>query len=458
MQGKPDVDLYYDGQFLLGGNAPMEMGQFDLYQNQSNPGRMLNNCDAVSADSVSTQWEVEANKWYFITPFHDVELSKIELTTEASYVFRYYDGNSRAQSGVGNSWRNVEDTKLFAGQGYIFHCNSATTLKMPANTDCHVQVFNTADVTKILSVFESETQADKNWNYVGNPYSCYYDIFYMDFTAPITVWTGSTYKAYSIVDDDYVLSPMQAFFVQKPDEVDNIVFHKEGRQLTTEISRASYSGARSAGRTSRYLFDIRLQYDELYDETRVVINDAASTGYEIMRDASKFMSFESNVPQICTADGDDIYAINERPIADGVVRLAYSTSVSGMMTISATRSDGTVILYDDLTKKSVNLIGQDYTFYTDATDGLNTSRFRLHFDTSVMTAVEGPAYNEGALVEVLNDGITVFAPEGSVIAVYSLDGVKKYEGTADGTQKFISLPAGRYVVKVNTESVAILIQ
>ena len=55
----------------------------------------------------------------------------------------------------------------------------------------------------------------------------------MDFTAPITVWTGSTYKAYSIVDDNYVLRPMESFFVQKPDEIDNIIFHKEGRQFTS---------------------------------------------------------------------------------------------------------------------------------------------------------------------------------------------------------------------------------
>lgn len=457
MNGKPDIDLYSGGELLISGNAPMEIGQFTITQGQSNPGRLLNKCDAVTADSIWTELCVDANKWYFITPLHDVVISDIEVSNDALYVFRYYDGANRAANGIGNSWRNVEEPVLHAGQGYIFQCDKATTLRLPAQVECHVQVFNTKDVTMQLAEYASETSSNWSWNFVGNPYPCYYDVYYMDFTAPITVWTGSTYKAYSIVDDDYVLSPGQAFFVQRPDECDSIVFHKEGRQLNTEISRASYAGSRSAGRTSRHLFDIRLQYDDLYDETRVVINNTASTAYEIMRDASKFMSFESDVPQICTVDDENSYAINERPLGNGFVKLAYSTSVSGMMTISANRSDGTVILYDDLTKKSVNLTGQDYTFYTDATDGLNTSRFRLLFDLSIMTGVDNPAYNEGALVKVQDDGITVLAAEGSVIAVHSLDGKKIYEGVANGAQTFVALPAGRYLVKVNAETVRILV-
>jgi len=389
MQGKPDIDLYYGGQFTVGGNAPMEIGQFNYFVSESNPGRMLNTCEAMTADSINTYFSVNSGTWYFFTPIHDVDLTKVSVSNDASYVFRYYDGSSRATNGTGNSWRNVDNGKLTAGQGYIFHCNANAVITFPAEANVHSQVFNTTDVTKQLNAYEAAASANKSWNYVGNPYPCYYDIYYMDFTAPITVWTGSTYKAYSIVDDNYALRPMQSFFVQKPDAVDNIVFHKEGRQLTTSINHTTAANARRAAASKkRYFFDLSLISDEMEDETRIVVNNEASLEYEIECDASKFMSFESAVPQIFTLDAQgNGYAINERPRDDGKVKLAYYAGQAGFYTISANRADGEIYLYDALTNKTVNLMEQDYTFHSDATEGTNTSRFMLSLNPDDETGI-----------------------------------------------------------------------
>lgn len=384
MQGKPDIDLYYGGQFTVGGNAPMESGVFNLYVSESNPGRLLNTCEAMTADSINTYFSVESERWYFITPLHDVDLTKVTVSNGASYVFRYYDGSSRATNGTGSSWRNVDNGKLTAGQGYIFRCNASAVISFPAEASVHSQVFNTSDVTKQLSAYEAAASANKSWNFVGNPYPCYFDIYYMDFTAPITVWTGSTYKAYSIVDDNFALRPMQAFFVQKPDAVDNIIFHKEGRQLTSDINHSSETKAfRAQSNNNRYFFELKLVDDEQADETRVVVNSEASPNYEIERDASKFMSFETAVPQLFTLDVEgNNYAINERPLDDGRIQLAYYTGQSGYLTISATRADGEIYLYDSLLSKTVNLMSQDYTFHSDATEGVNTSRFMLKLNVA----------------------------------------------------------------------------
>lgn len=389
MDGKPDIDLYYGGQFTVGGNAPMETGLFNLYVSESNPGRLLNTCEAMAADSLNTYFSVSSETWYFITPLHDVDLTKVTVSNGASYVFRYYDGSSRATNGTGNSWRNVDNGKLTVGQGYIFRCNANAVVTFPAEASVHAQVFNTDDVIIALNAFEAAASANKSWNFVGNPYPCYYDIYYMDFTAPITVWTGSTYKAYSIVDDNFVLRPMQSFFVQKPDAVDNIVFHKEGRQLTTSINhdaalaRAFRAPAKATTSVSRRFFNLQMIGDEMEDETRLVINEDASLGYEIERDASKFMSFEPNVPQIFTLDGEgNGYAINERPLADGTVKLAYYAGKSGYYTLIATRSDGDIYLHDGLLNKTVNLMEQDYSFHSDATVGTNNARFTLSLNIS----------------------------------------------------------------------------
>lgn len=389
MQGKPDIDLYYGGQFTVGGNAPMETGLFNLYVSESNPGRLLNTCEAMTADSINSYFSAKSETWYFITPLHDVDLMKVTVSNNASYVFRYYDGSSRATNGTGNSWRNEDTGKLKAGQGYIFRCNKDAVITFPAKASVHAQVFNTSDVTKQLMAYEAAASANKSWNFVGNPYPCYYDIYYMDFTAPITVWTGSTYKAYSIVDDNFALRPMQSFFVQKPDAVDNIIFHKEGRQLTSDINHAAAAPAfRAQAQNNRYFFDLQLMSDEMVDETRVVINSEASIDYEIERDASKFMSFETAVPQIFTFDHQgNCFAINERPLAEGTVKLAYYAGQSGFYTISVTRADGDIYLYDVLLDKTVNLLEQDYIFHSEVTDGTNNTRFTLSLNIADVTGI-----------------------------------------------------------------------
>lgn len=584
MQGKPDIDLYYGGQFTVGGNAPMEIGQFNIYVHESNPGRLLNTCEAMTADDINTYYSVNSETWYFFTPLHDVNLANVKVSNDASYVFRYYDGDSRATNGTGNSWRNVDNGKLLAGQGYIFRCNTDAVLTMPAglgltfiplapmaneeaweakvcyttqsnsdwaqttfddsswetqqaawgttdsysnvrsdwsveNSDIYVRrtvnltandlqkdlwlrftndddfelfingkpvfftgytgvlfdrhrlsisdkdnlhvgeniiaahchnhggpgfidfglyeksfeggasgydrVLSTTDITQSLSAYEAAASANKSWNFVGNPYPCYYDIYYMDFTAPITVWTGSTYKAYSIVDDNYALRPMQAFFVQKPDAVDNIVFHKEGRQLTTDINHAAGVKEFAPANQSRYFFELQMIGEELADETRIVINEEASLDHEIERDASKFMSFESAVPQIFTLDGEgNGYAINERPLADGIVKLAYYAGQSDYYTITANRADGDIYLYDAKTNKTVNLNEQDYTFHSDATNGTNTTRFTLSLNVTDATDIKdiehSPLSSEHSSVYDLQGRKTTATQKG----IYIKDGRK----------------------------------
>ena len=175
--------------------------------------------------------------------------------------------------------------------------------------------------------------------------------------------------------------------MQKPDAVDQIIFHKEGRQLTTSIAHGA--AARAAQHSSRYLFNIGITFNNEFNEldelaeadvTRVVINDQASLSYEIERDAAKFMSFEAGVPQLFTLDQEgNSYAINERPLSTGQVALAYYADQEGYYTISALRSDGEVSLYDAEQDITIDLTTEDYTFHTEATDGVNNSRFMLVF-------------------------------------------------------------------------------
>lgn len=462
MNGKPDVDLYYGGQFTVSGNAPMTIKNFDIFVSESTPGRLLNDCSSMTADSIRSHFSVDGNKWYFLTPLHDVDLTKVTHSNDASFVFRYYDAESRATNGTGSSWRNVDDGKLLAGKGYIFQCSYSGVVTLPAETAGHVQVLNTNDVTTKLEAHESTASANKNWNYVGNPYPAYYDIYYIDFTAPITVWTGNTYKAYSIVDDNFVLRPMQAFFVQKPDAVDNIVFHREGRQLTSGIERASSSKVRAtaAANTSRKFFNLELSNEDgLKDETRLVINEDAKIGYEIEKDASKFMSIDADVPQIFTADAEgNNYAINERPQKDGNIHVGYLASKEGFYTISAMKAEGEIILFDKDQNKNVDLSSQDYTFYTKSTEGINNTRFilKVKADTEEVTGVEDKATSQ-TKVEGGNGCVNITVGTEANVTINALSGVTVYNGKVATGNSTISLPSGIYLIKVGNTSSKVVV-
>ena len=128
--------------------------------------------------------------------------------------------------------------------------------------------------------------------------------------------------------------------------------------------------------------------------------------YEIARDAAKFMSFEADVPQIYTIDEEgNGYAINERPMDDGRVQLAYYAGQEATYTIKAQRADGQVYLYDAEEDQTVDLTKEDYTFQSGATSGYNMSRFLLTFKTAGgeatgIIAVEDEAKDDNAIYDL----------------------------------------------------------
>lgn len=259
-----------------------------------------------------------------------------------------------------------------------------------------------------------------------------------------------TYKAYSIVDDNFVLSPMQAFFVQKPDGVDEILFHKDGCQFENTVNRVSPAPAKARVNSNRSIFNIKISGNGLHDETRVVINDEALMSYELTCDAAKFMSINADVPQIYTIDNEgNILAINERPIDNGIVKVGVYTGASGYYTIECGNVSGDVELHDAVTGQTVTLNDNGYTFYTDET-GTDEARFTLMLKSA--TSVDKISADGVSVVSVAG-GLEVAAPANTEVKVYGIGGnlVKTVTTAASSTR--IQLANGVYIVNVNGKSV-----
>lgn len=275
----------------------------------------------------------------------------------------------------------------------------------------------------------SDIPANKGWNLVGNPWQAYYNIHKLNYTAPISVWNGKTYEAYSLADDDYAIRPNEAFFVQSPGGT-SIEFPIDGRQLTDQID--SQNAARTRSQSARQLIDIEISSNvEQADKTRLVLNPDASTNYEISRDAGKLMSMDANIPQIYSLglDGEK-YAINERPTDNGQLGLGIYIGKAGSYTISATRNSiGQVLLKDHETGIITDLSLKNYSF--NAETGTNESRLTIFFGSS-------------------STGIsTISQKKADTVETYTLDGRKVTGG---------NLKPGVYVVCKGQQTKKVIIK
>lgn len=312
-------------------------------------------------------------------PF-DVKRSEITPLNEGRAIaVRYYDSESRATNGASGNWKDVPaDAVLQKGKGYIFRTSDWAIVEFPATEETHNDIFRSEAVTTPLVQYPAVESANAGWNFVGNPYPCFYDIYYMDFAAPITVWSISnrTYSAYSAADDEFVLMPSQAFFVQKPELVDAITFQPAGRQINKTIDHSALAKRRAASnkQVQRKLVDVSLTCADRTDRTRVVVNANASDDFCADNDAVKMMAYEGT-PQIYTIAGADQLAVNEGAHRSGSVALGMYLPADDVYTIAIDR--------DELGAKLLDYgveVEMPYTF--SAAEGYADDRFTITFETS----------------------------------------------------------------------------
>ena len=373
--GKPRVDIQGKGGLTIIGDKVQPFGDIHITANDMFFGSLVANGN-ITADKIFFDITVNKDKWYFFCFPFDIPLANI--TKQGSFKWAMYDGNARATKGT-TGWKDLPSgTKmLLKGKGYIFRTNFEGELSLRVDNP----TFDAVNEQTTLTSYVSTNEANANWNMVGNPYPCYYPINKLQYGAPIIVWNGKGYDAYRPGDDDYILHPFEAMFVQKPQMVSNVGFLAEWRQTYTESHPVS-SNAKAFGteygtqasENARRLINLTHSNDKASDKTRVVFNEAQSIDYEQECDATKFESYD--MPQLYSLGTDGVkFAINERPVANGKVALGFYAPEEGIYTFSATRMDAKVYIYDAKTATTHDLSDGDFTF--NAEQGTDNGRFTL---------------------------------------------------------------------------------
>ena len=162
---------------------------------------------------------------------------------------------------------------------------------------------------------------------------------------------------------------------------------------------------------NRVIANITISDGDNTDRTRVVLNDNATMDYEMDKDATKFMSSDITVPQIFTSTSGINYAINERPVSDGLVPLNLHIGKGGLQSISLPEAVNgyTVMLEDKAEGKIITLTaGEEYTFSSNSGDCYG--RFVLHFasETTGIDNINSDLQKNSAIYSI--QGVKVSTP------------------------------------------------
>lgn len=446
------------GLIFIGDGEQLVKGLIMNWQHGANYPSLIENGN-LSVEELKFILNVYPGRWYFFSFPFDVNLKDVKH--DGKWVWRYYDGEARAENGSGG-WKNVEGDVLKANVGYIYQCNTAGDLELPVNHPVfsNEQAGNEGQKEVPLESYPADDAQNASWNFVGNPNLSYYDLDAIEasgFTAPITVWDDEqqTYTAVVPGDDEYDFHPFQAYFVQTPEDADNLTFEDENRStyIQTEQTAGARRRAHAARRINekRLLVNLTLTDGETTDKTRVIFNDDNSMDYEAGLDANKFMSMAS-VPQIYTLDAKNVkYAVNARPNGTREVRVGFKATNEGEYTIAADRMDCSMALKDNLTGTIHMFDKGDYSFLSEA--GTYDDRFTL-ISGFEATAISSKTI-EGVNISTFDGGIVVNGATAGDVTIYKTNGVKATTISGTGTAM---LPAGTYIVSYDGKSMKVLVK
>jgi len=341
---------------------------------------------------------------------------------------------------------------FITGRGYIANYNTEN----PTN-NFESTALNAGNINITL---EKSTTKAWDWaagiNLIGNPYPSGLDWSVVSKSGIVTEFAAQTYDLNKSGGAGYVtlegtIAPGQAFFVQAVSDQAVLALQPSQQVHVTDQSFMKQGDASDK-------LVLRLSSGEYYDETKVFLNEASVPEHDFY-DASKYFSFDPQVPQLYShaSDGWQLAINSIDAISESlVIPISIKVQGSGMMSIDLTETEGeflgqTIILHDLLTniQHKLNEV-PTYSFMADEDD--NPDRFLLKFAPVGVDDLPGSAmlhaYMYHNLLYILNPD----SPTAEV-ELYNICGhLVLREEIGQGLQSItVNVATGTYLVMMRTE-------
>ena len=380
----------------------------------------LINKGTATAEHIDHRWRMKDS--HFFTPAFDLRVADIQPEHDNSNfaIFRY-NGEARANADFDGTWVKLQRADMLkAGTGYAFVGTPTpigrddngrwTTVwdffHFPSQATGANYFLTADDITLPLQHYIGEFPHNSSWNLVGMPYPSYLDIRGMDYDGPVIVYVAAEKKwqAMSALDDEGVLNPFSALFIQAPAGVNSVTFSANWRRLSATSNpyyapRNSRVDLRRADQNRhRVVYNALLSRTteqgshQILDRTRFVINPEATTHYDIGHDAPKMSDTDTPATMLYTQADGLAYAINERPLADGIIHLGMQLSEAGTYALSLNvkgDNTGEVWLFDNEEHCRTQLAPQSSYTFTVAEPGTLPDRFVIAIGNADPTAIIG---------------------------------------------------------------------
>ena len=350
---------------------------------------------------------------------------------------------------AGLNWVSDFETTFTTGKGYLVAYNANVTKTFSG-------VINVTNVplsglTNTVAPYVGNSTVTQGWNLIGNPFSSAFawnsgGFNLSNIAAIAKVWTQSnaSYSDVNIVTGG-IVPPQQGFMV-------NVITDNSSGSLTIPIASRVHNSQnwyKSSG-----LPVIKLTAHNLSAQTAqesvVIFNDQAGTGYEPAQDSRFFAGY---APQFYSVDGAEHLSTNTLPELNSQTTVPFNfiKTAGSDYTIEASVIDnvpGEVYLTDLKLDRTQNLADNPvYTFTSSAGD--NPARFVLSF--SHVGIGEKTQTNNG--IYTYENNLYLVNPGKARLEVFSLTGQKLLTQEVNSTGLYkttLNVSTAFYMVRLTT--------
>lgn len=337
------------------------------------------------------------------------------------------------------------------GRGYIVNYHTADVTK-----NFESSTLNTGNVNITLA-----KSAVKGWtwsaglNLIGNPYPSGLDWSAVTKANIVTEVWAQVYNTNKAGGAGYepVNGPIasgQGFFVQAV---------SDGAVLALKPSQQVHTSTQMMMKNGTDQLVLRLSNDTFFDETTILLHETSVSEHDFY-DASKFFSFDPQVPQLYTlaTDGWQLAVHSLEAITEStVIPLSIKMTGSGIMTVSLTKAEGAFegqeIILQDMHTNIQHKLSDTPTYSFMASDEDDPNRFLLKFGAVAVDEIPAKAYLN---VWVSYHLLYILNPDSpkATVELYSISGqVILRKEIGQGLQSIpVNVATGAYLVMMRTDN------